>query len=539
MLKQLFKTLPYLIIAWLFAAALALMDGFTFIKMMALADLAFSGTMDGFKQVAMELMFCAILLVPLAILVAISKAYYKKKANIILKSYYVKGVFDKNINEFQKENTAKFLSSLTNDFNTLDTNLIEGVYTVGQMTFNFLVGIWIMSTVTPWILLLAVGVVIFNIILSGVTSKPIANHTKERSDLFDGYTSYIKEVLGAFHIVKSNNLQERIQDNFYQKSKTVQDKGYIIDKLVSYMQAIEQGTVVISLFGVLLASGYMVIKGYITIGGALLIAQGIQKMIWPIFTLAETLPKLFTVKQLVGKVEEVLKDQERYEETVAISDFNHNIVLEDVSFAYEDNQILDHINLKLEKGGKYLIVGPSGGGKSTLLKLLRKYFNPTKGSILLDGQNLKDIKKKDYFLQVANVEQQVFIFEDTLKNNITLYKHYTDEEIWEAIEKAGLKEFVEQLPKGLETMIYDNGKNISGGERSRVVIARGLLAKAGIIFLDEAFAALDMGRAREIEQSILALEGITVINVSHVIFKETRNQYDKVLKVSHKKVEIA
>ncbi|MEG0387470.1 MAG: ABC transporter ATP-binding protein, partial [Niameybacter sp.] len=170
-------------------------------------------------------------------------------------------------------------------------------------------------------------------------------------------------------------------------------------------------------------------------------------------------------------------------------------------------------------------------------KLLRKYFNPTKGEILIDGKNLRDIKKQDFFAQVANVEQQVFIFEDTLRNNITLYKDYTTEEIKEAIVKSGLSDFVEALPNGLDTMIYDNGKNISGGERSRVVIARGLLAQASIIFLDEAFAALDMERAKEIEKSILALEDVTVINVSHVLFKDTSSQYDKILKVNHQCIE--
>lgn len=539
MLKQLIKTIPYLLIAWVFAALLAVVDGYTFIKMMNLADMAFTNQLGGFKTAAIELMIYAVMLMPLAVIVAFTKAYYRKKANMILKNYYVKGVFAKNISAFQKENTAKFISSLTNDFNTLDVNLVDSIYVVGAMVFNFLVGIWIMSTVTPWILLVALGVITINILISAITSKPIAHQTKQRSDLFDGYTSYIKEVLGAFHIIKSNNLQERIQAHFNEKSTKVQDKGYMIDKLFSYMQALQQGTVSLSMFLVLLVSGYMAIKGHITIGGALLISQGIQKTIWPIFNLAETLPKLFTVKALLQKIKDVLEDEENYVETIELVDFKEGIEIEGISFAYEEQPILENASMSIKKGGKYLVVGPSGGGKSTLLKLLRKYFNPTEGQILIDGKNLKDIKKKEYFLHLANVEQQVFIFEDTLRNNITLYKSYSEKEIMIALEKAGLKEFVETLPNGLDTMIYDNGKNVSGGERSRIVIARGLLARAGIIFLDEAFAALDLERAKEIEESILALEDVTVINVSHVIFDETKMKYDQIVKVSHKKIEIA
>jgi ABC-type multidrug transport system fused ATPase/permease subunit len=220
-------------------------------------------------------------------------------------------------------------------------------------------------------------------------------------------------------------------------------------------------------------------------------------------------------------------------ETVELPAFQDAIEFNNVEFRYDESEhmILSDINLKIKKNGKYLIVGPSGGGKSTLLKLFRKYFNPTAGKILIDGSDLRDVKRDQYFKLVANIEQQVFIFEDTVKNNITLYKDYSDREIEAALEASGLTDFVKDLSQGLNTIIYDNGKNISGGERSRIVIARALLNKASILFMDEAFASLDMERAREIEKTILGLKDITVINVSHVIFKDTRDLYDRVITV--------
>jgi ABC-type multidrug transport system fused ATPase/permease subunit len=220
-------------------------------------------------------------------------------------------------------------------------------------------------------------------------------------------------------------------------------------------------------------------------------------------------------------------------ETVELPAFQDAIEFNNVEFRYDESEhmILSDINLKIKKNGKYLIVGPSGGGKSTLLKLFRKYFNPTAGKILIDGSDLRDVKRDQYFKLVANIEQQVFIFEDTVKNNITLYKDYSDREIEAALEASGLTDFVKELSQGLNTIIYDNGKNISGGERSRIVIARALLNKASILFMDEAFASLDMERAREIEKTILGLKDITVINVSHVIFKDTRELYDRVITV--------
>ena len=153
----------------------------------------------------------------------------------------------------------------------------------------------------------------------------------------------------------------------------------------------------------------------------------------------------------------------------------NEITIRDLNFAYGGGEpVLAGVSLRFRKGGKYLLVGPSGGGKSTLLRLLRKYFLPQNGEILIDEIPLKDIRKDQYFANIANIEQNVFIFEDTARNNLTLYKEYDEAEIERAIEMAGLKEFVSGLPEGLDTVIYDNGKNISGGERSRIAIARGL-----------------------------------------------------------------
>ena len=130
-------------------------------------------------------------------------------------------------------------------------------------------------------------------------------------------------------------------------------------------------------------------------------------MAWPIFEVSEVFPKLFSSKDLINKIEKTLENENNYEETIDITEFQDKIIFKDVEFHYEgdDRIILSHINLEFKKNGKYLIVGPSGGGKSTLLKLLRKYFNPAKGQITIDGHNLKDIKKEQYFSLIANIEQ--------------------------------------------------------------------------------------------------------------------------------------
>ncbi|HKL80726.1 MAG TPA: ABC transporter ATP-binding protein [Mobilitalea sp.] len=533
MLKKYVNVLPYLFLALVTAALYTILDGIVIRRMMLLLDYALGGEMQVMKQKAPELLIMAAILVPLGILVAMANNFYKRKAMARLKKYYIKKVFGKNIAEFQKENNAKYLSAITNDFYTLELNLITGIYTVGDGIVKFFVGIWLLSTVDPRMILLAALIIVMNLTFSVLTSRPTKKAYRERSDMFDDYTSYIKEVLSAFHIVKNYNLQKKVTDDYYEKSDAIQHKGYLIERMLSFIFSFQNFFGSASIYGAICGVGYMVVIGKITPGGLLLVVEGIQRMMRPLFDITENLPKIFTTGDLIKKIERTLENSDTYVETVDIEQFNDEIEFRDVSFSYEDEEqlILEDINLKVKKNGKYLIVGPSGGGKSTLLKLFRKYFNPTAGMITIDGNDMRDVKRDQYYKFVANIEQMVFIFEDTVKNNITLYKEYSDDEVNAAIESAGLTDFVKQLPEGLNSIIYDNGKNISGGERSRIVIARALLSKASILFMDEAFASLDMERAREIEKTILGLKDITVINVSHVIFKDTRELYDRVITV--------
>jgi ATP-binding cassette subfamily B protein len=535
MLKKLYKLIPIGIISLICSSISIILDGVIYVRMMNLLDYGLSGEMDKLKSGIPIIIIMAFALIPIGILDSIVKGLYKKKGNLLIKNYYVTKIFNKNISEFQKENNAKYISSLTNDCNVLESNLIDAIYIVGTSMINFLVGVWILSTVNIWLVILFLVIGGINIIVSKISSKPLQKVTKERSDLFDGYTSYIKEVLSAFHIVKNNNLQDKIISSYHTKSEDIQHKGYVIEKIMSFVMSIQQFFMGSTYFGVVCVMGYFAIIGKITAASMLIITEGMQRITRPLFQITENVPKLLSTKSLIHKIENTLKDEKNEIETFDIAAFHDKIELRDVSFHYADedvnNLILSGVDLELKKNGKYLIIGPSGGGKSTLLKLLRKYFNPTHGGIFIDGVNLKDIIKEQYFSLMANVEQQVFIFEDTLLNNITLYKEYPIEEVWSALKAAGLIDFVNSLDNGLNTIIYDNGKNISGGERSRVVIARAMLAKANILFMDEAFASLDMEKAKEIEKTILSLKDITVINVSHVIFNDTKLSYDRIIHV--------
>lgn len=536
MKKAYWKVLPYLVGTIIIAILALSVEGLLSIKMMKTIDAALGGNRELFLDEVKYLLMITLLVLPFQLLLVFSKAMYKRKAVTNLKWYYINEVFYQDISSFHSENAANHISAMTNDVNTIENNYVEGVYEVAYGVASFLVGIAVIAYVNPVILVVGAGFGVLSAVLSSILGKPVQKHHSQRSILFGNYTVYIKEFLGAFQIIKANNLSSKVKCDFEVKSKAIQDKGYVIDKIFTFISALQNLMMTLLMFGIVGFSVYMALKGEITFGGVILVVNNMEKTMFPLSQIGEWMPKIISTKGLFEKLDQGLKREEHNEEILEVDAFRESFRFESVAFGYEEKSIFEDVDLEFKKGGKYLLVGPSGGGKSTLLRLLRKYVKPNGGRMLIDGNDIAHIKKASFYKLISNVEQQVFLFEDTLKNNIALHKECTDEALERAIHRAGLDDFVLNHPDGVNRMILDNGKNISGGERSRIAIARGLLQEAQIIFLDEAFASLDETVAKEIEMTLLSLKDITVFNVSHVIFDETKKKYDQIYRVGHRKV---
>ena len=529
------KAIPYLILGLLVGAATAVTEGFLNIYIKEIIDVVFYNEAEGFQGKAVTILLLSVGVLILNTILSAAKGYYRKDANLRMKKYYLLKVFDKNINEFNKESNARYVSNMTNDLNTIDTNFVDAIFDLSLAIISFFVFAIIIAGVNTTILLMIIGLTILLGGLSSLLSKPLKRYFGERSKLYEGYTTYINEVLNAFRIVRTNNLHDKITTDFGKRSSTLQDKSFQIDKYSTFIYAFQNGTMNLLFISIVVMAIWLTFTGEVTLGGVILIISNAERMIRPLQQAAELFPKIISTKSIFKAIDEVLRNKEDFVETEEIDGFHDSIEIRNASFSYDENEIFSGVNLTFEKGKKYLVVGPSGGGKSTMLKLLRKYFYVDKGDILLDGIRLKDIRKDSYFRHIANVEQKIFIFDDTLKNNLTLYRDTDDERIEAAIEGSGLRSFVDNLDKGLDTVLEDNGRNISGGEKSRIAIARALLSKTDILFLDEAFASLDYSIARDIERTILNIDDLTVINVSHVVIEENSHLYDDIYHVAGKR----
>jgi ATP-binding cassette subfamily C protein len=225
------------------------------------------------------------------------------------------------------------------------------------------------------------------------------------------------------------------------------------------------------------------------------------------------------------------------------------INIKGMSFAYDqtnedDNadgdgatQIFDGLDLRIKEGQKHAIVGVSGTGKSTLLSILSGYYDDYEGSVSYGKLELRAISKSSLCKCVGVVSQNTFLFDDTMRNNITLYSNeYTDDEVKKACADAGLGEFIESLQEGLDTEISEAGGNISGGEKQRVALARVLLRKQPIMLLDEFTASLDPSTAYSMEEHVLSLTGITVVSVTHRLSPALLKHYDEIIVLDKGKV---
>ncbi|MGI6507717.1 MAG: ABC transporter ATP-binding protein [Saccharofermentanales bacterium] len=501
-----------------------------------LLDASLTGQSDHIARIVAPFFIGLALFIPVDLFSSFMRGCYIRRANTLMKQRYVQRVFAKNISEFQSENRALYLSNITNDMNTVEQRYFASLYTILAASVTFFGGIFILSMTKSWIPIIASAIGVLLIFTGMRSGRSLEKGEGERSDFLKKYTVFIREILSAFRIIKSHNLEDKIEIDFNRRSTDVQWKRYELDKKETVIQTRQNAMFGLFIAALLTLAMLAIRRGGITTGGILLAINGFGMIMGSLSQMAEAFPAVASVRSVFLQMEENLENEEMSVETEDFNGFDGELEFDAVSFAYGDNQVLQDVDFTLRKGGKYLMIGPSGGGKSTVLRLVRKYFNPDQGAVRIDGVNLADIRRESYYRHIANVEQQVFLFEDTLRNNLTLYKDYSDDEIMRAIEGAGLSDYLARLPDGLEHVIVDNGKNLSGGERARVAIARGLIAHADLLLLDEAFASLDEQVARSIEKTLLSLDGVTVLAVSHVLFPDTMPLYDAIFEVKRGKV---
>ncbi|MEI6580499.1 MAG: ATP-binding cassette domain-containing protein, partial [Eubacteriales bacterium] len=276
-----------------------------------------------------------------------------------------------------------------------------------------------------------------------------------------------------------------------------------------------------------------VFKGRMTIGSVLAFYQLQNYVLGPLTRLVPLYVNRKAAVSLIYKLADAVeKKDENGSKLIKTDNLEKSISLRDVSFAYEENKdVLKNVSVDFIKSKSYAIVGGSGSGKSTLLGLLLGHFSEYDGSVLFDGNELKDIALESLYDIVSVVQQNVFLFDSSLKNNITMFKDFNDRTYDSAVELAGLTTLVKEKGDGYDC--GEGGRNLSGGEKQRVSIARCLIRETTVLLMDEATASLDNSTAYSVTSSILDLVGLTKIIVTHKLEESIMKKFDYIIAMSN------
>jgi ATP-binding cassette subfamily C protein len=431
--------------------------------------------------------------------------------------------------EFNQKSRDVYFSNLTNDINTF-----ENTFFISLLNFLIRCGSFIAIMTVLMIVNWHVGVIIlvisgFVLLISRFFYRRTLNLQQEKSTENERFMVNVSNTFRGLEIIKLNNIERE----FYNRSKKQIQSLEQTKAKFSFFTGIQNytnealGTIVLMGLIVYLMYNPTQPLGYGTI------ALVVQLSALAVFPLMQIFP-FFNVLKSSEEIYKKITRQETSEELTNHRNqdfhFHTQIRLQNIKFFYDEKQVFKHLDFVIEKGKKYLLRGPSGSGKTTLLKLLSQAYDDFEGDILIDDVDLKSIRYESFNAAVGFIYQDVFLFEATLNENVTLFKPYEPAWIESVIQRSGLTDFLEKHDHQLDTMIVDNGKNLSGGERQRVSIARALCKNAELLLIDEATASLNEDLGRAIEETIIDLDA-TVVAISHRYYPGISEKYDYVLEL--------
>jgi len=442
--------------------------------------------------------------------------------------------FDKILNtsykHFNKKSRDVYLSNLMNDINTF-----ENSFFVTLLNFIFRCGyyvavITILFFVNWRVALIIAGVSVLVLLISILFQKRTIRLQKEVSTENEKFTVNVANTFNGLEILKLNNMERKFLERSKTQVNALEGKKLqfnVFTALQNYTN-VAIGSAV--MFGLMI---YLMFNPTGAIGYGLLVLT-IQLSSSAVFPLVQLMPLINILKSSKAIYEKITKPEAGEIEVNGRPNpfhFDKEIALNGIKFAYDAQPVFKYLDFKIEKGKKYLVKGPSGVGKTTLIKLLSMAYDDYEGTITVDGIDLKTIQAKSFNENVAFIYQDVFLFEATIRENIALFKDLDPAWVAETARKAGLDEFIAGQEDAIDTKISENGKNLSGGERQRISIARALCKHAEILFVDEATSSLNEELGREIESAILDLDA-TVIAISHKYYPGITERYDFVVELN-------
>ncbi|NJP40115.1 ABC transporter ATP-binding protein [Oscillospiraceae bacterium HV4-5-C5C] len=471
----------------------------------------------------------------LAYMIVVDLLMYRQKSRFIhqaleqYKALAFRQLSQKSIHAFLKENPGRYISVLTNDINSVEENYLNRGFLLVYQTVSFIGALIMMLYYSVPLTLVAIALSCLPVLTSLYMGRGLATRERQVSDINEHFVAQVRDLLNGFTVIKSFKAEKEaigLFDRVNHQTEQTKFRRRWWDCLLTTASS-ASGTIL--QLGLFMFGAYLAIRGQMTAGAVLTMTNLCNALLQPISLVPQYLGSRQAALGLIRKLAGLTAQNAELSAGKDLAPrLTQPIILDRVSFGYEPGQlILKDICLQLEPGGKYAVVGASGSGKSTLLNLLMAAGRDYQGSIRINGLELREIRPDSLYDLLSLIGQTVFLFDDTVEQNITLFRPFPADKLNLAIQRAGLAPLL--VARGRDYHCGENGSALSGGERQRISIARALLREAPVLLLDEVTAALDNQTAFEVTQAILQLDGLTRLVVTHRLEARLLQQYDQIL----------
>ncbi len=441
-----------------------------------------------------------------------------------------KGIVSQSMGDFGKRNTADYLSIITNDVKMIEDNFLLPFFEVVQYTVIFISSFVLMIYFDVIVTIVVFVAITLMFLVPSLLGKELEKRQNTLSSQLADFTTKLKDILSGFEIIKSYSMKQYVIQKFDKENSDTIHTKYSVDKLFALNEGLSSFLALMVQIVVLFLSAYFIITKRITVGTLLGMVQVSSNLANPLIMIFTNIPKIKSIQPIIEKLTVLSKYELNEVPKKQSATFNSVVSISNLSFAYEkQNRVLDKINLHIEKGKKYVIVGKSGCGKTTLVKLLAGYYTEYSGKILYDNTDLNMMNENDIVQLSSIIHQNIYMFNESVYDNICLHEDYSKESIDKAVKASGLNDVIEKLPEGLLYEAGENGSNLSGGQKQRIAVARALIRNKPILILDEGTSAIDMQTAYDIENHLLKIEGLTIITITHNLKKELLELYDNII----------
>lgn len=468
-----------------------------------------------------------------------SQPRFLERAMRQYKDFAFKKLIGKSISSFRDESAAGYLSALTNDAASIETNYLAQMLAMITKAVTFIGALLLMCRYSLLMTAIAAGLTVLPLIASLLTGNRLQAVESRVSERNGEFTAALSDCLAGFTVVKNFKAEREIFRLFAKSNKALEHEKFTGRRIKTLVGMIGAVTGIFAQLGVFIAGVYLSMKGgSMTPGAVVLFVNLMNFIISPIAELPGLLACRKAALGLVDKLAAALERSSSREGSETLNKLEHGIRLENVSFAYEPGKTVLHgINAEFEAGRAYALVGGSGSGKSTLLNLLMAAETNYSGHILADGIELSDISTESLYGTMAAIQQNVFVFNASIKDNVSMFRDFPKTEMDEAIARAHLGALIRE--RGEDYLCGENGSGLSGGEKQRISIAQSLLKKSSVLLADEVTAALDAQTAHRVSSDILDLQGITRIVVTHTLEESLLRRYDKIFVLRGGRIEEA